>query len=76
MLFRSGKGPAPEKIEDASRIGVVDAYMFMELVRRLDQWKEQDDPIEFGMGVIATADSSGFDGGFQTTAMQLTMVVP
>ena len=72
----NGKGPSAEKIEDASRIAVVDAYMFMELIRRLDQWKEDTDPIDFGMGVIATADTSGFDGGFQTTAMQLTMVVP
>lgn len=72
----SGKGPSADKIEDASRIAVVDAYMFMELIRRLDQWKEDADPIDFGMGVIATADTSGFDGGFQTTAMQLTMVVP
>ena len=43
-----------------------------ELINKLDQWE----PGEFGLGVIATADSSGFDGGFQTTAMQLTMVVP
>jgi hypothetical protein len=46
--------------------------MFMELINKLDQWE----PGEFGLGVIATADSSGFDGGFQTTAMQLTMTVP
>lgn len=72
----NGKAPAGEKIEDASRIAVVDAYMFMELIRRLDQWKEEDDINDFGMGVIATADTSGFDGGYQTTAMQLTMVVP
>lgn len=72
----NGRAPGAEKIEDASRIAVVDAYLFMELIRRLDQWKDDSDPIDFGMGVIATADTSGFDGGFQTTAMQLTMVVP
>ena len=68
----NGKAPTGDKIEEASRIAVVDAWMFMELINRLDQWE----PGEFGLGVIATADSSGFDGGFQTTAMQLTMVVP
>jgi hypothetical protein len=68
----NGKAPTGEKIEEASRIAVVDAWMFMELINKLDQWE----PGEFGLGVIATADSSGFDGGFQTTAMQLTMVVP
>ena len=68
----NGKAPTGDKIEEASRIAVVDAWMFMELINKLDQWE----PGEFGMGVIATADSSGFDGGFQTTAMQLTMVVP
>ena len=68
----NGKAPTGDKIEEASRIAVVDAWMFMELINKLDQWE----PGEFGLGVIATADSSGFDGGFQTTAMQLTMVVP
>lgn len=70
----NGKAPTGEKIEEASRIAVVDAWMFMELINKLDQWKESEG--DFGMGVIATADSSGFEGGFQTTAMQLTMVVP
>lgn len=68
----NGKAPTGDKIEEASRIAVVDAWVFMELINKLDQWE----PGEFGLGVIATADSSGFDGGFQTTAMQLTMVVP
>jgi hypothetical protein len=68
----NGKAPTGDKNEEASRIAVVDAWMFMELINKLDQWE----PGEFGLGVIATADSSGFDGGFQTTAMQLTMVVP
>lgn len=68
----NGKAPTGDKIEEASRIGVIDAWMFMELINKLDQWE----PGEFGLGVIATADSNGFDGGFQTTAMQLTMVVP
>jgi hypothetical protein len=68
----NGKAPTGDKIEEASRIAVIDAWMFMELINKLDQWE----PGEFGLGVIATADSSGFDGGFQTTAMQLTMVVP
>jgi hypothetical protein len=68
----NGKAPSGDKIQEGSEAAVVDAWLFMRLLNRLDQWE----PDEFGLGVIATADSSGFDGGFQTTAMQLTMVVP
>jgi hypothetical protein len=72
VVGQNGKAPTGEKIQEGSEAAVVDAWMFMRLLNRLDQWE----PDEFGMGVIPTADSSGFDGGFQTTAMQLTMVVP
>jgi len=68
----NGKAPSGDKIQEGSVAATVDAWMFMRLLNKLDQWE----PGEFGLGVIATADSSGFDGGFQTTAMQLTMVVP
>ena len=68
------KAPTGEKIQEASEIAAVDAWMFMELINKLDQWKEEEG--DFGLGVIATADSTGFDGGFQTTAMQLTIAVP
>jgi len=46
--------------------------MFMELINKLDQWE----PGEFGMGVIATVEAATAEGGFETTKMQVTMVVP
>lgn len=74
IVGQNGRPPSDDKIQEASEIAAVDAWMFMELINKLDQWKEEEG--DFGMGVIATADTSGFDGGFQTTAMQLTIAVP
>ena len=74
VVGQNGRPPSDDKIQEASEIAAVDAWMFMELINKLDQWKEQEG--DFGMGVIATADTNGFDGGFQTTAMQLTIAVP
>lgn len=68
----NGRAPSGDKIQEASEIAVVDAWVFMRLLNKIDQWE----PGEFGLGVIATAESGGFDGGFQTTTMQLTMAVP
>jgi hypothetical protein len=50
----------------------VDTWVFMELINKLDQWE----PGEFGMGVIATVEAANPEGGFQTTNMQVTLVVP
>jgi hypothetical protein len=44
----------------------------MELMRKLDQWEEN----EYGMGVIATVEAGNPEGGFETVRMQVSMVVP
>lgn len=72
VVGANGKAPAPEKIQEGSEISAVDAYMFMELITKLDQWE----PGEFGMGVIATVEAATAEGGFETTKMQVTLVVP
>ena len=38
----------------------------------LDQW----DPTGYGLGVIATLDVIGPEGGYQTSNLQLTLAVP
>ena len=72
VVGQNGKAPSADKIQEGSEAAVVDAWVFMRLLNKLDQWE----PGEFGLGVIATADVSGFEGGFQTTSMQVTIAVP
>lgn len=72
VVGQNGKAPSADKIQEGSEAAVVDAWVFMRLLDKLDQWE----PGEFGLGVIATADVSGFEGGFQTTSMQVTIAVP
>lgn len=72
VVGANGKAPDADKIQYASEISAVDAWLFMELIRKLDQWE----PGEFGMGVIATAEAATAEGGYQTMSMQVTMVVP
>jgi hypothetical protein len=72
VVGSNGKAPTADKIQEGSQIAAVDAWMFMELINKLDQWE----PGEFGMGVIATAEAATAEGGFQTMRMQISMVVP
>jgi hypothetical protein len=44
----------------------------MDSVNLLDQWDDSG----FGLGVIATLETAGIDGGYQTVNMQLTMAIP
>ena len=68
----NGQAPTGEKIQEGSEIAAVDCYLFMELIRKLDQWEEN----EYGMGVIATVEAGNPEGGFETVRMQVSMVVP
>jgi hypothetical protein len=72
VVGANGKAPSGDKIQEASEIAAVDTWVFMELINKLDQWE----PGEFGMGVIATVEAANPEGGFQTTNMQVTLVVP
>lgn len=72
VVGNNGKAPSGEKIQEGSEIAAVDCYLFMELIRRLDQWEEN----EYGMGVIATVEAGNPEGGFETVRMQVSMVVP
>lgn len=72
-LTTDGSAPAAADIQAAAAISAVDAYVFLELLPRLDQWDEDG---TFGMGVIATVEAPTVEGGFETLKMQVTMVIP
>ena len=72
VVGNNGKAPTGEKIQEGSEIAAVDCYLVMELMRKLDQWEEN----EYGMGVIATVEAGNPEGGYETVRMQVSMVVP
>ena len=71
-IGQSGKAPSASKIEESSYISAVDAWVMMESINQLDQWDETG----FGLGVIATLDMIGPEGGYTSTNLQLTIAVP
>jgi hypothetical protein len=68
----NGRPPSPEKIQQTSSRSTVDAWVLMETVREFDMW----DGTGYGLGVVATLEISGPEGGFQTVGLQVTMAVP
>jgi hypothetical protein len=69
---QNGKAPSASKIEEGSYISSVDAWVLMQSINDLDQW----DDTGYGLGVIATLDVLGPEGGFTSVNMQITMAVP
>lgn len=69
---QNGRPPAPEKITIASELVAIDSWVLMQSINLLDQWDE----FGYGVGVIATLETSGPEGGFQTTTLVVTMAVP
>lgn len=72
IVSQNGRPPAPEKIEAASEVLAIDAWVLMESINQLDQW----DGAGYGVGVIATLEVTPPEGGFQTTNMIVTLAVP
>jgi hypothetical protein len=72
IVGQNGRPPAPEKIKASSEIVAIDSWVLMESVNLLDQWDESG----YGVGVVATLESTGPEGGFQTTSLTITMAVP
>lgn len=73
VVGQSGQAPSADKIQKASEITAVDAWILMRSLNLLDQW---DADGLFGPGVIATVTAGESSGGFQSTVMQVTMVIP
>lgn len=69
---QNGKAPSGSKIEESSYSSAVDAWVLMQSINELDQWDETG----YGLGVIATLDMIGPEGGFTTVNLQLTLAVP
>jgi hypothetical protein len=69
---QNGRPPSGDRITESSHASAIDAWVLMECIKEFDQW----DDTGYGLGVIATMDSSGPEGGFQTVNMQLTLAVP
>jgi hypothetical protein len=72
VIGQNGKAPSAAKIEEGSYISAVDAWVLMESINLLDQW----DISGYGLGVIATLDVIGPEGGFTSVNLQLTLAVP
>jgi hypothetical protein len=72
IVSQNGRPPAPEKIEVASEVLAIDAWVLMDSINQLDKWDETG----YGVGVIATLDATPPEGGFQTTNLTITMAVP
>lgn len=73
VVNQSGQAPNADKIQKASEIVAVDAWILMRSLNLLDQW---DADGLYGPGVIATVTAGESSGGFQSTVMQVTMVIP
>lgn len=72
VVGQNGRPPSAEKITDGSKISAIDAYVLMSSINSLDMWETGG----YGVGVIATADITPPEGGFQVVNMQLTMAIP
>ena len=72
VVGQTGRTPQPDKIQAASEISSVDAWILLSSLNLLDQWDEEG----FGPGVIGTLMSMEPQGGLQTMNLQVTMVVP
>jgi hypothetical protein len=72
IVGQNGRPPSSERIQAASEMLAIDAWVLMESINQLDQWDETG----YGIGVLATLEVSSPEGGFQTTDMVITMAVP
>jgi hypothetical protein len=72
VVGQNGRPPSAEKIELASSVSAIDAWVLMESLNLFDQWNDGS----YGLGVIATVDVAEPEGGFQIVNMDLTLAVP
>lgn len=68
----NGRPPTAEQIEKSGYMTAVDSWVLMESLNLLDQW----DDTGYGVGVIATLEAPGPEGGYQVVNLQVTMAVP
>jgi hypothetical protein len=68
----NGAPPTAELILESNRVSAYDAWILMESASQLDTWETSG----FGLGVIATVQTTAPEGGFQTIALTLTLAIP
>lgn len=73
IVGANGNPPSAQAIKDAATVAAYDAWILMESVNNFDSWAGNG---AFGLGVIATVDAEGPEGGFQNVRMTITMAVP
>lgn len=73
VITQGTKAPSFDKIQEASQISAVDAWILLQSLNEFDMWEGEG---IFGPGVIATVESGDPEGGFRLVSMQLTMAIP
>jgi hypothetical protein len=68
----NGAPPTAEAILQGNKASSYDAWILMESAAQLDTWETSG----FGLGVIATIQTTAPEGGFQTTVLTLTLAIP
>ena len=69
----NGRAPAADDIQDAAMISAYDAWILLDSAAELDRWETNGG---FGLGIIATVETSAPEGGFQVVTMTITLAVP
>jgi hypothetical protein len=69
---QNGAPPTAESIIKGNKASVYDSWILMESAAQLDSWETSG----FGLGVIATIETTPPEGGYQTIVLTLTLAVP
>lgn len=67
-----GQAPSAKIIQQDSRVQAYDAWILLHTAADLDTWATSGG---FGLGVIATVETSEPEGGFQTTVLTMTSAI-
>lgn len=67
-----GQAPSADMIQQASVVQAYDTWILLDSAAELDTWATSGG---FGLGVIATVETSEPEGGFQTTVLTLTSAI-
>jgi hypothetical protein len=68
----NGAPPTADAITNGNVASAYDAWILMDSAAQLDAWETSG----FGLGVIATIQATGPEGGFQTIVLTLTLAIP
>lgn len=73
VVGTNGRPPSAEDIQLYSNLQAYDAWILLHSARELDSWETAGG---YGLGVIATVETTEPEGGLQTTVLTLTSAVP